>query len=176
MRCSHFGLHGYPYAAHQAADASNAHVLVRLLELRASATSSQVNSSSTTHVDTADGEAAAAVERLQRGAIDCLARTLCAQLDTPSTEAAGSQLSELLLVPGQRAHALAVIGMATRMLHARGGGSHVAPLATVRRRNGMTVRMERAHHMMLTIRRQNSPTNCVSKMISKWSKNKLQKR
>ena len=77
-----------------------------------------------------------ALGRLQRGSIDCLARaisTLVSSSEEPrqistaleTLTARGALLSRILSlvdVPSSAVHALAILTLATRMLHARGGG------------------------------------------------------
>ena len=77
-----------------------------------------------------------AFHRLQQGAVDCLARVLCAPLIAPAngtlaveSSALKTRLLTMLDTPTSTALTLAVVGVAVRMLHANGGAAVVAPLA-----------------------------------------------
>ena len=121
----------HPEVAAEAADDEHAPVLIDLLL--------------TKPASAADG-GGEAPDRLQRGAMDCIARLLCAPFQPPlmppssgRAELARAPLASvrenltrrLLLMldaPSTTEHALAIVGLGVRMLHARGGGKLAWPL------------------------------------------------
>ena len=69
-----------------------------------------------------------AMVRVQRGAMDCLARALCVLSSTDHLEPFASRITSLLAAPTTEAIAIAIVTIATRMQHARGGNQLAAKL------------------------------------------------
>ena len=121
----------HPEVAGEAADDEHAPVLIDLLL--------------TKPASAADG-GGEAPDRLQRGAMDCIARLLCAPFQPPLMQKLSGRAKlarpplasvrenltgRILLMldaPDTTTHAVTIVGLGVRMLHARGGGKLAWPL------------------------------------------------